>query len=141
MSYLMEHLTLRIWGQNLTMTRCAWQDVLDDLRPESENYNRVLERIAGEPIQVDGSGYGDVINQWEQDRLGIRRSLINTAKIEQDWTRAEVLRVREIPKSHPDYRATLGRCYIAVAELMEATTGHRAIYGLDNGGSWICFAN
>lgn len=142
MSYLSEELTLRIWGENIKLDRDTWIEMLDDLRPESENATRVLELIAGGPLQIDKSGYGDVVGYHEQNRLGIRRPLVNTAKIEQEWPRVEVLRVREIPKEHPDYRRTLtNRWYIAVAELMDATTGHRAIYGLNNGGSWICFAN
>jgi hypothetical protein len=45
-----EELTLRMLGQNVTLMRCQWLDLLDELRPDStlaERIRALLERIPG----------------------------------------------------------------------------------------------
>lgn len=40
-----ELFTLRMYGDNVTLMRCAWLDLLDDLRPDSELAWRIFERL------------------------------------------------------------------------------------------------
>lgn len=44
-----EH-TLRMLGDNVTLMRCAWIELLDELRPDSELAVRIREMLALQPI-------------------------------------------------------------------------------------------
>jgi hypothetical protein len=40
-----EDVTIRVFGQSLTMARCAWLGMLDDMKPDSDNARRIRERV------------------------------------------------------------------------------------------------
>jgi hypothetical protein len=41
-----DEFTLRMLGDNVTLLRCAWLELLDELRPESETAGRIREMLA-----------------------------------------------------------------------------------------------
>lgn len=45
---LLEPLTLRMCGDNVTLMRCAWLGLLDELRPDSALARRIRERVEEE---------------------------------------------------------------------------------------------
>jgi hypothetical protein len=46
MANMMEEFTLRMLGQDISLRRYAWLNLLDDLRPESELAGRIRELVA-----------------------------------------------------------------------------------------------
>jgi hypothetical protein len=42
----MEEIAVRLYGSNVTMTRSAWLEMLDDVRRDSETYRRLVRRLS-----------------------------------------------------------------------------------------------
>lgn len=42
---LTDEITIRIYGDNVTLLRSAWLEMLSDMRPECENYSRITARL------------------------------------------------------------------------------------------------
>lgn len=40
-----ELITIRIYGDNITMFRSAWMEMLDDMKPDCDNYKRIEARL------------------------------------------------------------------------------------------------